>query len=219
MSGCVMTFDALHAVKKTFCDVVETGGDFLVCVKNNAPDLRRRLNKHLEKNRENVLCAETEEKSHGRFEKRSIKMAALSPRQSGWPHTHLACMVQRERRQLRRGETVSQSSETVFYVASFNINKYSPEQVLDMIRRHWGVENALHHRKDRSMDEDRCRSASDKSGRIMCCIRSLAALVLDRAKETLNVVRRRLSKKTHLLLALLSCKTLNEWESKFKPYK
>ena len=69
------------------------------------------------------------------------------------------------------------------------------------------------------MDEDRCRSAAHKTGRVMCCLRSIVALVLGRAKESLSVVQRRFSKKTHLILGLLSCSNLDEWERRYKPYK
>lgn len=219
MPGCVMTFDALHAVKKTFEGVIDKRADFLVCVKDNAADLRRRLDKYLNRRRKDALRAETVEKAHGRFERRSLEMVSLFPWRTGWPHTHMACRVERERRLIRRGETVGESFEHVIYVGSFAVDKYSPARVLALTRGHWGIENGLHHRKDRSMDEDRCRAAAAKTGRVMCCLRSIAALVFDRAGETMNVVRRRFSKKTHLVLGLLSCASLNEWERKFKPYK
>jgi len=67
--------------------------------------------------------------------------------------------------------------------------------VLKLVRGHWGIENRLHHRKDRSMDEDRCRSSAAKTGRVMCCLRSIAALVLGRANESLSVVQRRFCRK------------------------
>jgi hypothetical protein len=80
-------------------------------------------------------------------------------------------------------------------------------------------ENGLHHRKDRSMNEDRNRASRKGCARVMCCIRSIAALVLGRAKECLSVVQRRLSQKTHLVLGLLSCHSVEEWERLYKPYR
>ena len=47
MPGCVLTFDALHAVKETIEAVVDKRADVLVCVKDNASDLRSRLETHL----------------------------------------------------------------------------------------------------------------------------------------------------------------------------
>ena len=105
------------------------------------------------------------------------------------------------------------------YVASFPVDKYPPEKVLAFTRGHWGIENSLHHRKDRSMDEDRNRASASKSGRTMCYLRSVSALIFNRSKESLSVIQRRISRHTHLLIRLLSCRSLNEWERCCKPYK
>ena len=215
-----MTFDALHAVKETIeTVVVDKLGDVLICVKDNASALRSCVEKHLNRRRKTVWKAETVDHAHGRIERRSVEMAPISPAKTGWPHTHTACRVTRVRQLIRRGETVETSREQVVYIGSFSADARSPEEVLELVRGHWGIENRLHHRKDRSMDEDRNRASASKTGRVMCCLRSIAALVLGRAKESLSVVRRRLSRKTHLIIGLLSSRSLEEWERKYKPYK
>lgn len=220
MPGCVLTFDALHAVKKTMeMAVVDKRADVLICVKNNASNLRHRVEKHLNRRRKRLLRAETVDHAHGRIERRSVEMAPILPWQTDWPHTHTAFRISRERQLLRRDKVVEKSQEQVVYVGSFAVDVHSPEKVLALVRGHWGIENRLHHRKDRSMDEDRCRASGSKTGRVMCCLRSIAALVLGRAKESLSVVQRRFSGKAHLILALLSCSSLTEWERRYKPYK
>ena len=214
-----MTLDALHAVKETFETVVDQEADFLICIKGNAADLKRKLNKHLDKNKKKLLRAETLEKGHGRIEYRSVEMTGILPWQTGWPHTHTVCRVIRKRKKVRRGKVISESYEEVLYVGSFTIKKHTPEKVLGFSRGHWGIENSLHHRKDRSMDEDRNRASASKSGRTMCYLRSIAALIFNRSKESLSVIQRRISKHTHLLVRLLSSTSLNEWERHSKPYK
>jgi predicted transposase YbfD/YdcC len=199
--------------------VVEKQTDVLICVKNNASDLRRSVEKHLNRNRKKLQTARTAELAHGRIEVRSLEMAAISPARTGWPHTHTACRVTRERIPIRRGETFGTSLEQVVYIGSFSADSRSPEEVLQLVRGHWGIENRLHHRKDRSMDEDRCRASAGRTARVMCCLRSIAALILDRAKESLAVVQRRLSRKPHLLLGLLASGSVEQWENKHKPYK
>lgn len=215
----MFTLDALHAVKDTFESVVAREGDFLVCVKDNASNLKKRLSKHLDRRKKKLLRAETVEKGHGRVERRALEMTSVLPWQTQWPHTHTACRVTRERRQIRRGESVSNSFEEVLYVASFPVDRHTPEKVLEFTRGHWGIENCLHHRKDRSMDEDRNRASAKNCGRTMCCLRSISALIFNRSTESLSVIQRRLSKHTHLLIRLLSCESLDEWEMSCKPYK
>jgi len=220
MPRCVLTLDALHTVHKTFeMTVVNAQADFLVCVKGNAPDLQKRAGRILRKKQNEVRRAQTVDGGHGRIEIRDIEMAPTSPVETRWPHTHVVCRVTRQRETRRRGQTVGTSSEEVFYVGSFAATTYTPEQVLKLIRNHWSIENGLHHRKDRSMDEDRCRASGHGYGRIMCCIRSLAAIVLGKARETLSVVQRRFSAKPHLLLRLLHCRSVHEWQEACRPYR
>lgn len=214
-----MTFDALHTVKDTFKQVVDKDSDFFVCVKNNASDLRARLLKHLNRNHKNLQCAETLDHGHGRIEHRSIEMTSILPWQTGWPHTHTVCRVTRKRSVIRRKQVMSESEEKVIYVGSFSVNRYSPGKVLALSRGHWTVENSLHHRKDRSMDEDRNRAEAGKSGRTMCYLRSVTAIIFNRSKESLSVIQRRISGKLHLILNIFDCRSLCEWEQKYCPYK
>jgi predicted transposase YbfD/YdcC len=220
LPGCVLTFDALHAVRKTFeMTVAGNQADYLVCVKGNAEDLRRTVEQVLLHNSGHLQRARTVNKSHGRIETRDIEMTSTTPVQTDWPHTHTVCRVTRQREVRRRGQTVNTSCEQVCYIASFAATTHTPEQVLNLVRGHWYIENGLHHRKDRSMDEDRNRAARQGCAPVMCCIRSITALVLGRAKEYLSVVQCRLRSKTHLVLGLLSCHSVEEWERLYKPYR
>jgi len=218
-SGSVLTFDALHTVKDTFRQVVGKGADFFVCVKNNASDLRSKLDKHLIRNKKNLQSAETVDHGHGRIEHRSIEMTSILPWQTGWPHTHMVCRITRKRALVRKKQIVSESLEEIICVGSFSINNYSPLDVLALDRGHWTIENSLHHRKDRSMDEDRNRASVKKSGRTMCYLRSFTAMIFNRSKESLSVIQRRISSKIHLVLNLFDCNNISEWEQKHCPYK
>jgi predicted transposase YbfD/YdcC len=199
--------------------VVGNQADYLVCVKGNAADLRRTVERVLQHGSGQVQRARTVDKGHGRIETRDIEMISTTPAQTDWPHTHTVCRVTRKREVLRRGQTVSTSSEQVCYVASFAATTHTPEQVLNLTRGHWYIENGLHHRKDRSMNEDRNRASRKGCARVMCCIRSIAALVLGRAKEPLSVIQPRFLQRPRLVLGLLSCHSVEEWERLYKPYR
>ena len=109
--------------------------------------------------------------------------------------------------------------EQVLYVGSFAPTSRTPDKILELTRGHWSIENCLHHPKDRSMNEDRNRASVRGIGQVMCCLRSISALVLGRAKESTRVLKRRFSRKTHLILGLISCGSLAEWERRYKPYE
>lgn len=218
--GCVVTADALHANQPTMEQlVVEKSMDYLIQVKGNAPALRAALVTCLERRPAANGHAQTVDGGHGRIEVRALELTAITPLDTHWPHTFTAIRVTRDRQQVRRGETVSQSVEEACYVASFAATTYPAAAVLHRIRSHWSIENGLHHRKDRSMDEDRNRAAAHGSGRVMCAIRSLTALFLGRARESFSVVQRRLCRRPHLLLGLLASHGRADWEQTWHPYR
>lgn len=216
----MVTFDALHANHQTMGQVVgDKHLDYLIQVKDNAPNLAAAVEAGLRRCQGERRCARTVDCGHGRIDIRELEMAATSPVDTGWPHTHTVCRVTRDREVRRRGETVSQSQETALYVASFPATAHAPEHVLGLIRGHWSIENGLHHRKDRSLDEDRNRAATKGIGRVMCALRSIVATVLGRATEPLSTVQRRFSGKPHLILKLLFCRSLTQWEQTCRPYR
>lgn len=199
--------------------VVGLNADYLCQVKKNTPELYRKLERSLEKEATVIEHAKTVDCGHGRIETRSIEMAPTQPPDTVWPHTHTVCRVTRHRQVLRGEQVIKESHEQALYVASFAFAAYSAEEVLKLIRSHWSIENCLHHRKDRSMNEDRCTASEKGIGRIMCCLRSLTAMIVTRSKESLSVITRRFSQKAHLILSLFKSRSLNEWETRRKPYK
>lgn len=220
IAGAVVTFDALHARRECLEKVVvEKKADYLVQVKANTPLLADAIAHALTRKTDQLQTAESLAGEHGRIELRKLAMVPLSPRETNWPHTHLACRVERERQLLRRGKVVGHTHELSYYVASFPATAYTPEQVLQLIRGHWGIENELHHRKDRSMDEDRCRASEAGIGRIVACVRGLVAQIARRTKEPLNVIRCRFARKPQLLLNLLASTSLAAWEKRGAPYQ
>ena len=92
----------------------------------------------------------------------------------GWPGAAQVARIWRER---RIGDKVS--TEIAYVVTSLPANKAGPDRLLALVRAHWGIENRLHHVRDVSMDEDRCRVRS--GGRPLASIRNLA-LSLIRAR-------------------------------------
>lgn len=220
INGTVVTFDALHTNRKRIEKVVvEKQADCLMQVKDNTPALLESLLQIFEKKSDQRRITEDLSYGHGRIETRILEMVPISPLETQWPHTHAAFRVERHVEKLRRGEVVERTHDTSIYVGSFSFETHAPERVQQLIRGHWGIENELHHPKDRSMDEDRCRASETGIGRVISCIRGLVALVARRTKESLAVIRRRFAGKPHLLLKLLDSNTLASWEQRCTPYK
>lgn len=218
LKGCVLTMDAKHDVKDTFIKIVDKKGDFFICVKNGAATLYRYMNECFEQYEGNPPRAETRNRGHGRIEHRIAEVIPISPAESGWPYTRVACRITRNRKTVRKNIVVNESEETVFYVGSMAADSRSPAEFLRLSRGHWIIENGLHYHKDRSLDEDRNPAGEQKSGRVMCFFRSITALILGKAKEPLNVVKMRLALNLRLLMGLLSSNELSQWLKQYQPF-
>jgi len=57
--------------------------------------------------------------------------------------------------ELRRGQVIKHREEVVYALSSLWPHEASPEQLLDLARSHWAIENGQHYRRDRTQLEDR----------------------------------------------------------------
>ena len=72
--------------------------------------------------------------------------------------------------------------ENWYGITSCTREELSPESFLDLARKHWEIENGLHHVKDRSWFEDHQYSNDQVKGSILGVLRSLSLNIM----RTLN---------------------------------
>lgn len=217
----VVTADALHTNHKTFDLTFDVAGcDLLICVKKNTKLLLQNITEYFDEHKcAKVNTASTIDKGHGRIEERSIEVHTVLPEDVGWKHIHTIAKVKRKRIMLRDGKVISVSNETVYYAGTCSLKRYSASDILKFTRGHWCIENGLHHRKDRSMDEDRNSASKKGIAQTMCFLRSVAAQVIGSSKETLSVIQTRLIRKPQHLIKMLKSNSTEEWITKHKPFK
>ena len=68
--------------------------------------------------------------------------------------------------------------EHSYGITSHSKKDLSPSALLDAMRKHWEVENGLHHVKDRSWLEDHQYTSSREKGRILGVLRNLSLNIL-----------------------------------------
>jgi predicted transposase YbfD/YdcC len=73
------------------------------------------------------------------------------------------------------------TSEVVYGITSFSSGEASAEKILFYIRRHWAIENELHHVRDMTFNEDRCRVRHRGKAQILAAIRNVAVTLLRQA--------------------------------------
>ena len=93
--------------------------------------------------------------------------------------------IERKVDEVRRGQIIKHTEETVFGATSFLPEEAGPERLLELVRDHWKIENGQHHRRDRTQDEDRCTVRETNSARVLSLFRSLAIFLheLQRSKS------------------------------------
>lgn len=86
----------------------------------------------------------------------------------------VACVV-RHTEEIKTGK---KRSETVYIITSLSPQKASPEQLLELNRGHWSIENKSHYVRDVTFDEDRSQIRTNAGPRIMAMLRNLAISLL-----------------------------------------
>ena len=84
-----------------------------------------------------------------------------------------------------------------------------------------GVENSIHHRKDRSLDEGRNRAAlgKGKARECLALLRTLVASVFRSCGESMRVAQRKLASSARLKLSMLFSPSCGEWLAAHAPFK
>lgn len=147
-------------------------------------------------------------KGHGRIETRAIQARAVHPGELPFPHVAQVARVDR-RREFPDGKI---ETETVFALTS-----RAPAQLGELalgaaLQAHWGIENALHYRRDRTYDEDRCQVRDRNTAQVLASLRNLAIAarhhLAPRCKRqrsrTLPQMHRRFAAKPHRAIPLLT---------------
>ncbi len=115
--------------------------------------------------------AETVDTGHGRVETRRLKVSTEAVPYLEWPG--LAQIAKLERTRESRGR---KSVETVYLITSLPPEEVGPERLLDLARAHWAIENRLHHVRDVTFNEDRCRVRG--GARPLAALRNLAITMI-----------------------------------------
>jgi len=112
------------------------------------------------------------EKGHGRLEGRSIYRVAVTPEEIGLCGCWQVVGVLREREELN--PEAGKTSYVGYYVTSLSYEEYSDEQLQEIIRQHWGIENGVHYRRDVCFEEDKCRVNNRVAAHALASLRNLA---------------------------------------------
>ncbi|MCZ4087886.1 ISAs1 family transposase, partial [Streptomyces antarcticus] len=167
LDGVVITADALHTQHDHGAYLRERGAHYLAVVKKNHPGLHQRISRLPW--RDITLDHYDRTRAHHREEIRRLKTAAFD--HIDYPGARQALQVVRWRREKTKGKL---TIERVYLITSLEPGQADGDQLATWIRGHWGIENLLHHVRDRTYSEDDSKIRTGHLPRTMASLRNLA---------------------------------------------
>jgi predicted transposase YbfD/YdcC len=168
IAGAVVTADAMHCQRETAQTIRDRGGHYILTVKGNQPNLRKRVKSLPWK--DIPTLAVSREHGHGRRDTRTLKATELTSG-IGFPG---AAQVLRLTRTRTVGTTGKRTRETVYAITSLTVADAGPAQIAAWQRGHWLIENQVHWVRDVDYDEDRCRIRTGSAPQVMATLRNTA---------------------------------------------
>ena len=210
LAGCIVTIDAIGCQREIAEAIVELEADYVLTVKENQghlyEDIKELFDAAAEVNFKEVphdYCR-TVDKGHGRLEIRQC-WTMCDPQQvgylrnlTGWRNLCTIVKVVDERQV--NGAT---TSRTRYFISSLGGDA---RQMLKVVRRHWGIENALHWILDIAFREDDSRVRKDNGPANFAILRHIALNLLKQEKSVkagIKAKRHKAGWDEEYLLALL----------------
>jgi predicted transposase YbfD/YdcC len=185
LKGCTVTADALHCHPAMGAALRSAGAHYALKLKGNNGPLHACAIAAFEKAEKhgNSVFHEKSEKGHGRFERRRVTRVAAPNDAPHLPGLVMFARIESERRQAN-----GKSTAAIHYVA---LSKRMPaQQVLDIVRLHWGVENNLHWPLDVVFNEDDARTRKNHAPQNLSFIRRIALDILNAHPDTRSAARK-----------------------------
>jgi predicted transposase YbfD/YdcC len=189
LAGTLITIDAMGCQKEIVKRVVTGGGDCVIAVKDNPPELMAAIQTcfldHLERDMKGLRhrSHETSDTGHGRVDERSYCIAKV-PRDFGpqedWPWVKAIGDTVR----ITRHADGTESDEVRYYLSSRYL---SGKRFGEAVRGHWGIES-MHWVLDVNFREDESRTRERTLGNNLSWLRRFAVTLLKRhpAKDSLR---------------------------------
>jgi predicted transposase YbfD/YdcC len=168
VEGALVVADALNCQKKTAEAILNSGGDYLLSVKGNQPDLHNDIVLFFETESDNLEKYTASEKGHGRIDTRTAWVThdvAWYANGGKWPQ--LVCFGAVRRTCLSKGKT---TVETRYYISS---RPLSAADLLKYSRNEWSVES-MHWLLDVVFNEDRTLVVEKDAQRTLNTLRKTA---------------------------------------------
>lgn len=143
------------------------------------------------------------DRGHGRLEVRELVSTTMLEGYLDWPDVRQVFELRRWRKE--KGEA---TQEVAWGITSLSRGAADAEDLLALVRGHWGMENGLHYARDVTLKEDACRARKGNSGQVLAALRNVAVHLLKEVPAVSNAAAtRRFARHSNEALHLL----LSSW--------
>jgi len=181
LSGALVVADALNCKVKTCEKILQSGADYLLCIKRNNARLCEEIKSSIndENNQKSMEKSTTIEKNGGRIERRTAYVSYdIENLKNARKWVGLSCIGAICRQVELNGKT---TDEWHYYISS---RKLTSDDFLKRVRYEWGVES-LHWLLDVHFAEDKTRVLNDNTQKNLNIIRKIALnLISDFKRQT-----------------------------------
>ena len=179
VAGRIITADAMHTQRACCADIHRFGGYYVLLAKANQPTLEEDV--RLFFSEPPLDCRDwrqacTWSKGHGRLEQRQL---VASTELNEWLAADWAGVAQvfwLQRTTCRQGQ---RHIQTVYGLTNLSPTQASAGRLLELVQRHWRIENRLHWRRDVTLGEDRCQVRKGVAPLVLAALNSLVLAVFD----------------------------------------
>jgi len=180
----VTTTDALYTQVKQAEQILAGGGHYLMVVKRNQPSLYQAIElafaacpaiNQAEAAFWQFQTHVTTDKAHGRLERRTLQSTTALNDYLEWPGVAQVLCRTCQRTEIKRGKS---TTHVRLAVTSLPRSLVSLAQIELLWRRHWTIENQLHHVRDVSMGEDRCQVHTGTAPQALAALRNAILALL-----------------------------------------
>ena len=197
IEGYTVSLDAMGCQKKIARQINFAGGDYILMLKGNHPNLHNRIAQFFssagalrsaQKSGKTLSTTVVETQGHGRLEKRvvlatdGIEWIDKNEREAWFGLRSMVC-VESHRTEKTGGKT---SIEKRYYLSS---HEPDAEKLQKLIRQHWAIENSCHWVLDVVWDEDGSRIRKDHAPENVALLRKLALNLLKADQTVKDTIR------------------------------
>lgn len=191
LKGLLVSIDAMGCQREIAAKVIDKGGDYLLAVKGNQPNLAQQVRDLISEAQTRGAGFEHVDRSHGRIVLQ-ISWAAPSGKHIDpalWPGCRtVGCVVS----QRVLGGKAAELEER-FYISS---RELSAKELARAVRAHWGIENRLHWMLDVCFGEDGSMVRKDNAPQNLSLLKKIVLNLIrsdttDPVKTSLRLKRKR----------------------------